>query len=441
MNNEKECAVYFRMQKGYHRCMEELWKKWRSYGRAAGKITLRHTSEEERRAIGGMTGKRYLEDTICFTFAEVEQGLQKTRFAPVDVRKMLEAYFGKKLITKQEQREQEETEKQAFLKKIWDSMREKNEAEPAAQWLSDMISEKKYGWQIVMREYEKNERQAEKMVCQVCSALGWLKQWKEGEEMVPLAVAAAEISGNPHLFDRNTTEGTLFVQALCWYKKTEIPENTYQWRELLQRAGIVPDNISSMVHVFGMRLKRQEQWHPAYEIFYKEKESCVVTMENLKGITGAVPMGDCVYIVENEMVFSYLLDQMKRKKQWSTLLCTSGQPRFAAVKLLELLADAGVSIYYSGDLDPDGIGIAERLWQRFGEVIHIWRMAPEDYRKSLSGETFGEAGQKKLEHIFHPVLRKTAELVKKTGKAGYQENILKELSGDIIRESRKKERI
>ena len=31
-----------------------------------------------------------------------------------------------------------------------------------------------------------------------------------------------------------------------------------QWRELLQCVGIVPDNISSLVHAFGIRLKKQE---------------------------------------------------------------------------------------------------------------------------------------------------------------------------------------
>ena len=28
-----------------------------------------------------------------------------------------------------------------------------------------------------------------------------------------------------------------------------------QWRELLQCVGVVPDNISSLVHAFGIRLK------------------------------------------------------------------------------------------------------------------------------------------------------------------------------------------
>lgn len=30
-----------------------------------------------------------------------------------------------------------------------------------------------------------------------------------------------------------------------------------QWRELLQCVGVVPDNISSLVHAFGIRLKNR----------------------------------------------------------------------------------------------------------------------------------------------------------------------------------------
>ena len=87
MNSEKSCADYFRSRPEYRRCFEALWKKWRSYGRTAGKIVLDDASEEECRAIGGITGKRYLDDLIVFSFSEFEQGLQKTRFAPVDIKK------------------------------------------------------------------------------------------------------------------------------------------------------------------------------------------------------------------------------------------------------------------------------------------------------------------------------------------------------------------
>ena len=126
-----------------------------------------------------------------------------------------------------------------------------------------------------------------------------------------------------------------------------------QWRELLQCVGIVPDNISSLVHAFGIRLKKQEIWHPAYEAFCRYGEPYVLTMENLKCITEVQPVGTCVYIVENEMVFSYLMEQVQGKNV--SLLCTSGQPRYAALKLISLIVQSGIPIYYSGDLDPDGI--------------------------------------------------------------------------------------
>ena len=56
MCNNKECANYFKSQRAYHRCFEEFRKKWKYYGKAAGRITLKQTSEEERRAVGGIIG-------------------------------------------------------------------------------------------------------------------------------------------------------------------------------------------------------------------------------------------------------------------------------------------------------------------------------------------------------------------------------------------------
>ena len=102
MNNNEACAAYFKGNPAYRRCFLEFEKKWNSYGRAKGIITLKHTSEEERRAIGGILGKTFYEDAIRFPFAEFEKGLQYTKFAPVDFEQVLEAYFGRKVLTTQE---------------------------------------------------------------------------------------------------------------------------------------------------------------------------------------------------------------------------------------------------------------------------------------------------------------------------------------------------
>lgn len=430
MNNDRECAAYFRSRKTYERCMKELLKKWKSYGKTAGRITLKQTTEEERRAIGGIVGRAFYEETIHFSFSEFEKGLQKTRFAPVNMEKMLEAYAGKSLKTNRELQEEDQFRREKFLKTNQFYFREKAGADSLAfQWIEELLSSKKYGYSLLMREYGKDALQAEEIFRHTGRALIKLEEMETSGEELPLAVFAAELSDNPHYFDRGTAAGLLLVHAICFREKRGLPENTHEWRELLEDVGIVPDNISSQVHVCGLRLKKGESWHPAYEAFYENGEPCVVTMENLKDITEAKAIDNQVYVVENEMVFSYLTSSEKKKA--CTILCTSGQLRSAAVKLLDFLVKSGASVYYSGDTDPDGLGIADRLWQKFQASVHIWRMGPEDYEKSLSGEAVGRFGLAKLEQLKHPVLRETAEYIRREKKAGYQENLLEELAKDI----------
>ena len=283
-----------------------------------------------------------------------------------------------------------------------------------------MFFQKKYGYQTVIREYGRDREKTEKLLKTVGKALLLLEDIRETEEEYPLAVFSAEISGNPHYFDQGTTAGQLLVHGMCYAAQTDYPENAHQWRELLLSGGIVPDNISSIVHIYGLRLQVRGEWHPAYDAFCRRQESCAVTMENLQELTAVQPTGDKVYLEQKKV----------------TLLCTSGQLRSAAVKLIPFLLDSGAEIYYSGDTDPDGIRIADRLWKKYGDRIHVWRMSVEDYVKSLSEEEIGHVSIKKLETVENPVLRKTAKEVRKKKRAGYQENILKDLLEDMELERR-----
>lgn len=496
MSNNKECAQYFKSRREYQRAFRELRNKWKSYGKVSGNIILHEASDEERRAIGGILGKVFYTGDIRFSFAEFEKGLQRTRFAPVDMQEVLEEYFGETLSTNQGLKREEQEKRKEFLEgiceyflqyhccmkysgsKVESVSREDGlwaddaagaehgtDAEnttgaedgfyteytrvktAASLWLQDMIASRKYGYQILIREYVRDRQQAETLAKNVGTALIKLelgkydgkadeyactertKEVREVSQVYPLAVFAAGITGNPHYFDRGTTAGLLFVHALCHYKKSDLPETAHQWRELLWSAGIVPDNISSMVHAYGLRLRRGDGYHPAYDAFCSMREPYVITMENLRGIIGAEAIGNQVYVVENEMVFSYLLDNVKDDKL--TLLCTSGQPRTVAMELIPLILNSGAAIFYSGDIDPDGVGIADRLWQKFGDRLHIWRMSPADYEKSVSEESIADTGVSKLENIKNPLLRKTAECIKEKRKAAYQENLLEDLLWDV----------
>ncbi len=432
MNNNEACAAYFKGNPAYRRCFLEFEKKWNSYGRAKGIITLKHTSEEERRAIGGILGKTFYEDAIRFPFAEFEKGLQCTKFAPVNFEEVLEAYFARKMITTQKMRMEEESSRAELFETVEGCLAEGAGPDSVVvSWLREMYSKKKYGYQTVIREYGRDRERTEKLLKTVGRALVLLEDIRETQEEYPLAVFSAEISGNPHYFDQGTTAGQLLVHGVCYAARTDYPENAHQWRELLLSNGIVPDNISSIVHIYGLRLQIGGDWHPAYDAFCRRQEPCAVTMENLQELTAVQPTGDRVYIVENEMVFSYLLKHLEQKNV--TLLCTSGQLRSAAVKLISFLLDSGAEIYYSGDIDPDGIRIADRLWRKYGDRIRVWRMSRRDYERSLSEEVIGNISMKKLETVENPILRETAGEVRKKKRAGYQENILKELLEDINR--------
>ncbi len=428
MCNNRECANYLKKNAAYSRCMQELRKKWESYGRVAGCITLKKTSEEERRAIGGIVGRAFMDETVKITFPEFEQGLQKTRFAPIDIKAVLEDYFGNSLYTKQEQKVQVQMAREEFLDMLFRYFEGcAKETSVVLRWLQELKDHKKYGYQILIKEFAHNEKAAEALAQNVGKALVLLKK-REGEEEL-LAIFAAEVSGNPHYFDKGTTASQLLTHAVCFWKHLDVPCNAYEWRECMQAVGLVSDNIASMVHALGVQIETTEGVHPAYEIFCKRNEPYVLTAENLKVITGAKAIHQRVYVVENEMVFLHLVENVK--EQEVTLLCTSGQMRVAAFLLLTHLIEGGANIYYSGDLDPEGMDIADRLWQRYGDVIHLWRMSTEDYNKSISGEKLSDRQLAKLEHLKNPILCCTAEAVRRKGKAGYQENLLEDLLVDI----------
>ena len=377
------------------------------------------------------------------TCAEFRAGLQKTRFAPVDMKELLECYFGETMDTNQEQREREQQKKQAFLEDLCQYFaREASSAPIAYQWMRMVTDQGKFGYQLIVREYAKDAVQAAVLVKHIGLALSKLQirqmeqltQQGETETERPLAVFAAEISGNPHYFDRGTTAGQLLLHALCFWQNRELPKTSHEWRESLLEAGLTPDNISSMVHAYGLRLLTDTGVHPAYDAFCRLGEPFVITLENLKDITGVSVHGDKVVIVENEMVFSYLLEHVKGNDV--TVLCTSGQLRSVALELIPMILTAGANIYYSGDLDPEGIDIADRLWQKYGDRIRIWRMHPEDYKKSISGEHISDARLAKLSHIQHPTLKETATCILVKRYAGYQENLLEELVKDVKDQSK-----
>lgn len=104
-------------------------------------------------------------------------------------------------------------------------------------------------------------------------------------------------------------------------------------------------------------------------------------------------------------------------------MCMNGQPRLAGLMLLDFLEKSGTTIYYSGDLDPEGILIAQKLADYYRGKFHFWHMDPEDYNKSRSEEVISDRRMKILDKITDVRLISVVDEIKKYKTAGYQERI------------------
>ncbi|MGI6365653.1 MAG: DUF2399 domain-containing protein, partial [Bacillota bacterium] len=137
--------------------------------------------------------------------------------------------------------------------------------------------------------------------------------------------------------------------------------------------------------------------------------------------------GNRIFIIENSGLFSHLTDA----DNFSPMVCTHGQFRLASYMLLDKLAETGVELWYSGDFDPEGLLMAQRLWERYPDQVKLWRYSPEDYRRCLSNISIPPRRLKQLEKIHVPTLIPTAEAIIKAAKAGYQENMADSLAADM----------
>ena len=202
-----------------------------------------------------------------------------------------------------------------------------------------------------------------------------------------------------------------------------------QRNNLYYENGILCDSISSLVSQTGLVLYTGKEEHPAYQLLRQSHEICTLSLANLSRLTGACSPSGRVYIVENEMVFTQLCD---RSAQFhSPLICTSGQPSVAALRLLDLLAAEGTQLFYSGDFDGKGLSIATQLCRRYPALLLPWHMTLKDYDLCRSDVLLGDSSRSLLQGCVGTALETSAEAVKQFNRAGYQELLIPLLETDL----------
>lgn len=417
------CAAFFKERPAYHRILELLLRKYRSFGRSAGTICLPDATPEECDAARALFGRTFSAPLRIKT-ADFEAALQDTPYHGAVLKEVLECYFCTTIQTKNEIRDQTD----ARILRMVDQTNAAVQSELCRRWLDDLSNECGEGYQLIRKSLHKDEDTVQRAILHACKSLDWLE--RHPDERIRLAVLSAYATSDPHALDTNTLGGKLFLHLLSMRTGIRLPSVAEERAALYYDCGILCDSISSSVTQVGVRLYTGTEEHPAYRAFRLRNEASTLTLTNLVGLTAGDSPSGKVYLVENQMVFTQLCDHAVNFH--SPLICTSGQPTVAVIRLLDMLASAGTDLFYSGDFDGKGLSIALQLLTRYPKRLHLWHMTAADYVQCRSDVRLSEESRSLLQNCADTVLAPVSEAIERNGCDGYQELLLPQLQADLI---------
>ncbi|SEG96963.1 TIGR02679 family protein [Nonomuraea solani] len=189
----------------------------------------------------------------------------------------------------------------------------------------------------------------------------------------PLPAVAADVTGDPHALDEGTRLSSLVLKALSLLYDVRPPEGAEARRALWERAGVACDALSTTVLVAGLRPDGDSALARVLRIW--DGQASVITLAQL---THSLRLGERdVWVVENPTVLA--LAQQRFGAACPPMVCTSGWPNSAAIRLLRSLP--GTRLHYHGDFDGEGLRIAAYTMAKTG--AEPWRMSTTDYLEAL----------------------------------------------------------
>lgn len=427
MNDEEtllnECLDYFKHNKGFKRAMQGIKKKYESLGTFGGTVQLSNLNQEEKDALTGLFRKDYNKKSASFKVENFISALNDTKFQDVPFNKVIEMYFGERLVSKKEENQLYEQEKRVYFLRIADAFKNTR----AESWILQLLQSKKNAYRIVSLKYDEDKDLLKKNLMYVCSAFNNLSFNKD--KAVRLAIFSSGITKNPHSFDSDTDCGNLLIYAVCYMFNASYPKNAEELNECLYNAGVIKDEVSNYTLCSGILAYSGEKEHMGWRSFYEEEEPLQVSLWNISKTDKIVSPSKKVYVFENPTVFSEVLYKLGYLKP--SLICTFGNFKLASLILMDKLVRSGAKIYYSGDFDPEGIMMADKLKQRYKDSLILWRYGIDDYTSIKSAVKLEPYRIKKMDNIKSEELQSIAEFIKINKTAAYQELLVDEYVKDI----------
>lgn len=197
---------------------------------------------------------------------------------------------------------------------------------------------------------------------------------------VPLPVLADGVLGDPHALDEGERCAGLVLRALAVVYGVEPPGDAQERRALWERAGVVEDELSSIVLAAGLRLRGDDVGGRVLRACADAGHVAALTLAQVRATSFAGSPGE-VRVFENPSVLAVAVARFGAS--CPPVVCTSGWPNSAVIAFLRGLSAAGSVLRYHGDFDGEGVRIAAHVVARTGAVP--WRMGTDDYLVALAG--------------------------------------------------------
>lgn len=396
-------------------------KKYYSLGSMRGTVSLKDFQAQEIEEIAGFLGvpTAHLVRKASVSLKQFEEKLETSAFAHFTLVELVEQILHEQLQTK----EQAQLEKEAVEADFIEQLRELLVYCP--KWLAQIeqrAQDSRFIWQ-----------QQEEILSEIERVATAISQILPKNEFERLPIFAQRTTGNPHAFDAQSLGGKLLLHAAYSLSDEEMPypKTTAEKVDLLATLQIIQDDLWNFVTYQGLYGYVDEEVHPLWEAAVQTASAVNMPMRELMKISRVQPVnGQAVWVVENSGVASTLMDAHPN----APIICTHGQLRMASWRLFDLLPP-DVKIYYSGDLDPEGLLIAQKIVARYGTRVKLWQMNEASYQLGKSEALTVERLLKLQKVTIVPNVVKQLQIHK---QAAYQEAWLDLMIADIQAASVKK---
>lgn len=427
----EKCIKYFQSKQGFERLFMGIREKYISLSHFGGMVKLTNLTAVEKDALEGFFRKPYQKNkTICISMEQFQKALSETRFAHLSFEEIIEGYFNESLESRREQKHREEQQWNQFLDKVEEPFTDT----VSLQWFRTMREKGGTCITYLKQLYQENQELLLDMLILTMKGADAFPVWK-GEQK-RLDIFAAEVTGDPHYFDFGTKAHKILFYFIEAYLEEhpidqsvwELGQKQYEVEQRMERmfhVGLLSDEISNRSVAYGIHLRKcSGKLHEGIEGFLVEKEPVTVMLYQLRDVAEAYGESKVVCVFENPSVFTEFVRKFREEK--ITAVCTSGQLMFTSLLLLDLLVKGGCVLYYSGDFDPEGLQIADKLKGRYGDKLVLWHYTGCDYEKAKSDKAISVRSLAKLDRIQAKELMEVVELVKREKVAGYQEGLIRE---------------